>query len=122
MLVVIEEEAFDVENTQNFVGAIPVDRHSPVTLDPDLGDDFLVREGIGNSESIDARGHAVFDGFVAQFDDLLDHFPFADAEFSFFHPQLHQGFQFFVIQVVLRKRSLFGEKVRGLFGEFLQGS
>ena len=112
MLVMIEKEAFHIQNAENLVRAIPVDRHPAMAFTPNQRHDLLVGELVGEGERIDARRHAVLHSLVAQFNDFLDHFPFAETKFSFLDAQLDQGFKFFVVQVVRRKWAFFGEKVR----------
>ena len=94
----IEQEEFHIDNPENLIGRIGINRDALMTFLLQARDRFFVRQIIRQHETVDARCHAVLCRFVAQLDDFLNHFGFAFIQGALFFTHLNQGPQFLIAQ------------------------
>ena len=98
----IEQEQFHIDDPENLIRRIDVNRNAPMAFLLQPRDRVLVRQIIRQHETIDARRHAVLGRFIAQLDDFLDHLGFAFVQGALFLSHLDEGLQFLVAQARAR--------------------
>src|SRR2546423_3246806 len=98
MVAWIEEEQFCVEDADDLVRRVGVNRNAVMPALPQLRDCVFIRQVVGQRERIDPRRHAILRGFVAELDDFLDHFAFGLVERALFLANFDEGFEFLVAQ------------------------
>ena len=84
MLARIEQEQFDVDDADNVVRSIGINRHTPEALLFQLRDHIFVREIVRDGKRLDPWRHAILRCLVSQLDDFLDHLALGFLQRSFF--------------------------------------
>ena len=102
----IHQENFRVENAEDVVRVIGVDGHALVPSGLQQRDRFVICKVVRQRKSVDARRHAILRGFVAQFEDFLDHLALGLVQRALFLTDLDQRLEFFVAQVRARAQLL----------------
>ncbi len=83
-------------------------------------DRFVIRQIIWQREAINTRRHAIFRGFIAEFDDFLDHFSFAFIQCAFLLAHLNQRPQLLVAQARTSSQMRRGEKIDNICADGLE--
>src|SRR5882724_8437496 len=90
----IEQEHFHVDDSEDLIRRVRIDWNAAVSFFLQPRYYLSIRQIVWQGETIDARGHAIFCGLIAEFDDFMDHlsFFFLQCPFLFAHfnerPQL----------------------------------
>ena len=98
MLAGIEQKQFHVEDPDDLVRSVRIDRHAAMAPLLQLRDRFFVRQVVRQREGIHPRRHAILRGLVSQLDDLLDHLAFRFVQRALLFAHLDQRLEFFVAQ------------------------
>src|SRR5947209_15947272 len=99
MVAWIEQKKFHVQDADDLVGGVGVNRNAMMATLPQLRDRFFVGQVVRQRKRIDPRGHAILRGFVAEFDDLLDHFAFGFLKGALFFANLDESLELLVAEL-----------------------
>ena len=86
----IQQKQFHVDDAQNLIGRIGVDRDAAITIFLQAINRFVIRQIIRQHKTVDARRHAVLCGFISDLDDFLDDFGFSFVQSAFLFTHLKQ--------------------------------
>ena len=87
---------FHVDDPNDLIGRVSVNRHAAVAPLPEERDRFFVRQIIRHRKGIDPRRHAILRRLVAEFDDFLNHLALRLLQRPLRLAHLDQRLEFFV--------------------------
>ena len=96
MLRGIEEELFHVDDPNDLIGRVGVNRHAAVAPLPEERNRLFVRQIIRHRKGIDSRRHAILRRLVAELDDFLNHLALRLLQSPLRLAHLDQRLEFFV--------------------------
>ena len=94
----IEQEHFRVDDPENLIGRVRIDRNTAVSFFLQPRDHLSIRQIVWQGETIDPWGHAVFCGLIAEFDDFMNHLSFFFLQCAFLFAHFNQRSQLLVAQ------------------------
>ncbi len=107
----VEQKHFHIDDPGNLIGRLHINRHAAVALFFQARDRLFIRQIVRQRESVHPRRHAIFRGFVAQLDDLLDHLAFRLLQRTFLFADFYQRLQFLIAQTRARAQMQWRQKI-----------
>ena len=92
----IEQEQFYIDDAEDLVGRVGVNRDASMAFLLQTRNRFFIGQIIRQGEAIDARRHAIFRRFIAKFDDFFDHLGFFFLQRALLFADFKQRVQFFI--------------------------